>query len=117
MIDFFKKYWKQVLGVILGVILLYFIIYLVTPKPQMSELDVYKLEKLEKNINLILDNQKKLDKQIDGYQKELSNIDSLISKIKNQKIIIKEYYKKQGENIKKMNPNEIDSLFRKRYKY
>ena len=112
-----KKYWKYVVGVILTIGVLYLIIYLATPKPKMSELDKYKLEQLDKNINLIIENQKKLDKQIEGYKNELSQIDSTISKVKNQKIIVKEYYKEQGEKITEMKPSEIDKLFHDRYKY
>ena len=112
-----KKYWKYVVGVILTIGVLYLIIYLATPKPKMSELDKYKLEQLDKNINLIIENQKKLDKQIEGYKNELSQIDSTIAKVKNQKIIVKEYYKEQGEKITEMKPSEIDKLFHDRYKY
>jgi septal ring factor EnvC (AmiA/AmiB activator) len=115
--EFIKKYWKYVVGVILTIGVLYLIIYLATPKPKMSELDKYKLEQLDKKINLIIENQKKLDKQIEGYKNELSQIDSTIAKVKNQKIIIKEYYKEQGEKITEMKPSEIDKLFHNRYKY
>jgi hypothetical protein len=115
--ELIKKYWKYVVGVILTIGVLYLIIYLATPKPEMSELDKYKLEQLDKNINLIIENQKKLDKQIEGYKNELSQIDSTIAKVKNQKIIVKEYYKEQGEKITEMKPSEIDKLFHDRYKY
>ena len=115
--ELIKKYWKYVVGVILTIGVLYLIIYLATPKPEMSELDKYKLEQLDKDINLIIENQKKLDKQIEGYKNELSQIDSTISKVKNQKIIVKEYYKEQGEKITEMKPSEIDKLFHDRYKY
>ena len=115
--EFIKKYWKYVVGVILTIGVLYLIIYLATPKPKMSELDKYKLEQLDKDINLIIENQKKLDKQIEGYKNELSHIDSTIATVKNQKIIVKEYYKEQGEKITEMKPSEIDKLFHDRYKY
>ena len=115
--EFIKKYWKYVVGVILTIGVLYLIVYLATPKPKMSELDKYKLEQLDKNINLIIENQKKLDKQIEGYKNELSHIDSTIATVKNQKIIVKEYYKEQGEKITEMKPSEIDKLFHDRYKY
>ena len=106
-----KKYWKYVVGVILTIGVLYLIVYLATPKPEMSALDKYKLEQLDKDINLIIENQKKLDKQIEGYKNELSQIDSTIAKVKNQKIVVKEYYKEQGEKITEMKPSEIDKLF------
>jgi len=115
--EFIKKYWKYVVGAILTICVLYLIVYLATPKPEMSELDKYKLEQLDKNINLIIENQKKLDKQIEGYKNELSQIDSTIAKVKNQKIVVKEYYKEQGEKITEMKPSEIDKLFHDRYKY
>jgi peptidoglycan hydrolase CwlO-like protein len=117
MVELFKKYWKYVLGIILGIVVLYFTIYLATPKPEMSELDKYKIEQLDKDINLIIENQKKLDKQIEGYKKELLHIDSTIAKVKNEKTIIKEYYKEKGEKISGMKPSEIDSFFHKRYNY
>ena len=91
--ELIKKYWKYVVGAILTISVLYLIVYLATPKPEMSELDKYKLEQLDKDINLIIENQKKLDKQIEGYKNELSQIDSTIAKVKNQKIVVKEYYK------------------------
>jgi len=115
--EYITKYWKYVVAIIIGVVLLYGIVYLATPKPEMSELDKYKLEQLDKDINLIIENQKKLDKQIEGYKKELSHIDSTIAKVQNQKTIIKEYYKEQGEKISDMKPSEIDKLFHDRYKY
>jgi hypothetical protein len=115
--ELIKKYWKYVVGAILTISVLYLIVYLATPKPEMSELDKYKLEQLDKDINLIIENQKKLDKQIEGYKNELSQIDSTIAKVKNQKIVVKEYYKEQGEKITEMKPSEIDKLFHDRYKY
>ena len=115
--ELIKKYWKYVVGVILTIGVLYLIVYLATPKPEMSALDKYKLDQLDKDINLIIENQKKLDKQIEGYKNELSQIDSTIAKVKNQKIVVKEYYKEQGEKITEMKPSEIDKLFHDRYKY
>jgi septal ring factor EnvC (AmiA/AmiB activator) len=115
--EFIKKYWKLFVGVIGGLFVLYLIIFMLTPKPDMSELDKFKLEQLDKDINLLIENQKKLDKQIEGYKKELSHIDSSISKVQNQKVIVKEYYKEQGEKISGMKPSEINKLFQERYNY
>ncbi len=57
--EYITKYWKYAVAIIIGVVLLYGIVYLATPKPEMSELDKYKLEQLDKDINLIIENQKK----------------------------------------------------------
>jgi septal ring factor EnvC (AmiA/AmiB activator) len=88
-----------------------------TPKPEMSELDKYKLDQLNKDINEIKNNQIKLDSTITRYEKEISKIDSTIATVRNQKTIIKEYYKEKGEQINGMKPSQIDSLFHKRYNY
>ena len=47
--ELIKKYWKQALYVILAIVVLYFLIRIATPKPQMSELDKYKLDQLDQN--------------------------------------------------------------------
>jgi phage shock protein A len=83
----------------------------------MSELDKYKLEQLDKDIDSILKKQQLLDKRILEYKTELNKIDSTIAQVRNQKTIIKEYYKEKGEEITGMKPSQIDSLFHKRYKY
>jgi chromosome segregation ATPase len=88
-----------------------------TPKPEMSELDKYKLNQLNKDIQDIKNNQIKLDSTINNYEKEISKIDSTLAKVRNQKTIVKEYYKEKGEEITGMKPSQIDSLFHKRYKY
>lgn len=112
-----KKYYKYVLGGVLFIAILYLVVYLATPKPEMSELDKYKLEQLNKEIHTLIESQKKLDSQIETYKIELSKIDSTIAKVKNQKITIKEYYKEKGEEIDKMTKSQIDSLLHKRYNY
>jgi septal ring factor EnvC (AmiA/AmiB activator) len=115
--EYIKKYYKYVVIGVVGLFVLYGVVYIATPKPGMSELDRYKIDQLNKEINLVIENQKKLDKQIEGYKKELTKIDSTIANVRNQKTIIKEYYKDKGEEIVGMNPSQIDSLFHKRYKY
>jgi len=115
--EFLRKYYIHFL-VGLGIVgLLYLLLYIFTPEPQQSELDKYKIEQLNKQIDKILENQKKLDLQIQEYKKEISKIDSTIADVQNQKVIVKEYYKDLGEEIKKMKRNEIDSFFYKRYKF
>jgi hypothetical protein len=115
--EFLTANFKYILYVIVGVVGIYWLVYLFTPKPDMSELDKYKLDQLNKDISLIIENQAKLDKQIEEYKSELGKIDSTIAGVRNQKTIIKEYYTNLGEDISKMNPSQIDSFFRKRYNY
>jgi septal ring factor EnvC (AmiA/AmiB activator) len=115
--EFLNNNFKYILIAAVGIFVLYWVVYLFTPKPDMSELDKFKLEQLNKDIQIIKDNQVKLDKQIEGYKNELVKIDSTIATVRNQKITIKEFYKELGEKINGMTPSQIDSLFRKRYNY
>ena len=115
--EFLNNNFKYILIAAVGIFVLYWGVYLFTPKPDMSELDKFKLEQLNKDIQIIKDNQVKLDKRIEGYNTQLTKIDSTIAKVRNQKTIIKEYYKENGEKITGMKPSQIDSLFHKRYKY
>ena len=115
--QFLTTNFKYILFVAVGLFVMYWMVYLFTPKPQMSELDKYKLEQINKDIDSILKNQQQLDKRIEGYKSQLSKIDSTIAQVKNQKTIIKEYYKDKEEEISKMKRDQIDSLFHKRYKY
>jgi septal ring factor EnvC (AmiA/AmiB activator) len=117
MIEYIKKYYLHAIGIVGLIGLVYLIVYLLTPEQDMSELDKYKLEQIDKDINLIIENQKKLDKQIEGYKDEISKIDSTISQVKNQKTIVREYYKDLGEKVDKMKKKEIDSFFHARYNY
>jgi uncharacterized membrane protein YgaE (UPF0421/DUF939 family) len=111
------KNYKNILYVVVGIGLVYLMVLIFTPKPEMSELDKYKLDQLNKDINEIKNNQIKLDSTITRYEKEISKIDSTIAMVRNQKTIIKEYYKEKGEQISGMKPSQIDSLFHKRYNY
>ena len=113
----FLNNYKTLLYILFGVGALYLMVLFFTPKPEMSELDKYKLNQLNKDIQDIKNNQIKLDSTINKYEKEISKIDSTIAKVRNQKTIVKEYYKEKGEEITGMKPSQIDSLFHKRYKY
>ncbi len=115
--SYIKKYWKIILGVILFSFILYFTIYLLTPKRDMSDLNKYKLDELNKEIDLIIENQKNLTKKIKTYEDKLLKIDSVINKIKIQKITVNKYYKEKSEKITNMDSSDIDKFFHERYKY
>ena len=89
----FLNNYKTLLYILFGVGALYLMVLFFTPKPEMSELDKYKLNQLNKDIQDIKNNQIKLDSTINKY------------------------YKEKGEEITGMKPSQIDSLFHKRYKY
>jgi hypothetical protein len=49
--EFFIKNWTTITLSILGVIFVYLLVRVFTPTPDMSELNKYKLEEIDKHIN------------------------------------------------------------------
>lgn len=115
--EFIKKYWKYAIITIGGVTLLYLVVYLVTPKPQMSELDKYKLEQIDKHIKELQNLQKNLNDSLSVYEKKINEIDDKISHIKVERKEVNNYYTQKKEEIKNADKRQIDSLLRSRYNF
>jgi hypothetical protein len=115
--NFLTQNFRYIIYGVIAILGFYLISVLMNPKTDMNELDKYKLDQLNQSIKDITETQKKLDSTIQNYNQELLKIDSTISLVKNQKTIIKEYYKEKGEEIDGMTITQLDSLFHKRYKY
>lgn len=115
--ELIKKYWKHVVGVILAIGVLYGVIYLATPKPQMSELDKYKLEQLDQNIQKLQKLQQSLNDSISSYQQKICEIDDKIGKIKVERKEVNNFYTQKKEEIKNADKKQIDSLLRSRYNF
>jgi peptidoglycan hydrolase CwlO-like protein len=114
---YIKKYWKHFVAIILAVVLLYGIVYLATPKPQMSELDKYKLEQLDQNIQKLQKLQQSLNDSISSYQQKICEIDDKIGKIKVERKEVNNFYTQKKEEIKNADKKQIDSLLRSRYNF
>lgn len=114
---YIKKYWKTSLMIIVGVGILYLVVFLATPKPQMSELDKYKLEQIDKNIEQLKKLQENLNDSLSVYQKKISEIDEKISTIKIERKEVNNYYTLKKEEIKNADKRQIDSLLRSRYNF
>lgn len=112
-----EKYWKWVVGVILSIVVLYLVVYLATPKPKMSELDKYKIEQINKNIEQLKKLQENLNDSISVYNKKIEEIDNKISNIKVERKEVNNYYTQKKEEIKNADKRQIDSLLRKRYNF
>lgn len=115
--NFITKNYIYLIYMVVGVLVVYLISVIMNPKEDMSELDRYKLDEINRKITEIKNNQKKLDEKIENYNIELNKIDSTIAQVKNQKVTVKEYYRVKGEEIDKMSRNQIDSLLHKRYNF
>ena len=93
-------------------------VYDITSKDNgMSKEDKKRIEQLDKDINSMIEYQKKLDEKITEYNKEIMKIDSTISNIKVKKEVVNNYYQQKGNEIKNSNAKQVDSLLRSRYNF
>jgi septal ring factor EnvC (AmiA/AmiB activator) len=115
--DFILKNWKNIILGILGVIFVYLLVRVFTPATDMSELNQYKLEQIDKRINEMKNLQKSLSDSIQSYQTKIVEIDNKISKIKIEKSEVNNYYTQKKEEIKNADKKQIDSLLRSRYNF
>jgi septal ring factor EnvC (AmiA/AmiB activator) len=115
--EFFIKNWKNIVLTLLGVIFINLLFRVFTPAPDMSEINKYKLEQLDKHINEMKQLQLKLNDSIQSYQNKIDKIDEKIGKIKIEKSQVNNYYTQKKEDIKNADKKQIDSLLRNRYNF
>ena len=114
---FLNDNFKYIL-IVIGVVVLYVLLLdLMKPSNGMTKEDLKKIEQIDKDINLLIESQKKLDESINEYKKEIEKIDSTISNIKVKKEVVNNYYEQKGKEIKDANVKQVDSLLRLRYKF
>ena len=114
---FLNDNFKYILIVVGSIITYLFILDLITPSNGMTKEDLKKIEQIDKDINLLIESQKKLDESINEYKKQIEKIDSTISNIKVKKEVVNNYYEQKGKEIKDANVKQVDSLLRLRYKF
>lgn len=115
--NFLITNWKTITLSIFGVIFIYLLVRVLTPVPDMSELNKYKLEQIDKHINEMKDLQKNLSDSIQAYEQKINEIDKKISHIKVEKKEVNNYYTQKREEIKNADKKQIDSLLRSRYNF
>lgn len=115
--NFLKYNWKTISLIIFGVIFIYLLVRVFTPTPDMSELNKYKLEQIDKHINEMKTLQKSLSDSIQVYQHKIDEIDNKISHIKVEKKEVNNFYTQKSEEIKNADKKQIDSLLRSRYNF
>ena len=115
--EFLTKNWKNITLGLLGVIFVYLLVRVLTPVPDMSELNKYKLEQIDKHIEEMKNLQISLSDSIQTYQNKITEIDEKISKIKVERKEVNNYYTQKKEEIKNADKKQIDSLLRSRYNF
>jgi predicted nuclease with TOPRIM domain len=115
--NFLIQNWKTITLSILGIIFVYLLVRVLTPVPDMSDLNKYKLEQIDKHIDEMKKLQKSLGDSIQVYQNKIDEIDDKISHIKVEKKEVNNYYTQKREEIKNADKKQIDSLLRSRYNF
>lgn len=111
------KYYKEIALTLLIVSVTFLLVKVFTPAPDKSELLKYKLEELDNRINGLKQKQKELDDSISTYKKDIQRIDQNIENIRSQKTVINNFYENKAKEIPGMSNKQIDSVFKKRYKF
>jgi septal ring factor EnvC (AmiA/AmiB activator) len=114
---FLSDNFKYVLVFVVAILIYVLILDLTKPSNGMTKEDLKKIEQIDKDINLLIENQKKLDESINEYKNEIKKIDSTISNIRIKKEVVNNYYEQKGKEIKDANVKQVDSLLRSRYKF
>lgn len=115
--NFLTQYWKVISLTVFGLIFIYLLIKVLTPTPDMSELNKYKLEQIDKHIEEMKNLQTQLNDSIQSYQQKIDKIDQKIGSIKIEKKEVNNYYTQKKEEIKNADKKQIDSLLRSRYNF
>jgi exonuclease VII small subunit len=116
-LDFVKKNYKWMIQIVFGLFLFYWLIFFLTPKIRMSEIERNQMDSLNTIIKSIHENQLKLDSSIGIYNKEIELIDDRLQKIKSERTIIKEIYHEEIDRVSSYTDYQLDSFFAKRYGY
>ncbi len=114
-VDFFKSNYKFLGYVALGLFLLYWIVFILTPKVEMSAESKQAIDSLNTHIQVIEDAQKELDDKIEEYGEEINQVEKRITEIKSQKTTIKEIYHEKITAVNDYSDSELDSFFTERY--
>ena len=89
--SFLSENFKYIMTAIMVVLIGLFIYDLTSKDNGMSKEDKKRIEQLDKDINSMIEYQKKLDEKITEYNKEIMKIDSTISNIKVKKEVVNNY--------------------------
>jgi septal ring factor EnvC (AmiA/AmiB activator) len=75
-----------------------------------------ELKELVKKTEYLIKQQLELKETIKTYETKIDSLDRNIGKIKNEKIIIKEFYHEKIKSIDTLSNTQLDSFFTDRYR-
>lgn len=113
--DFISKNFKTILQLAFGVFVLYWLIFFLTPKIEMSEVEKQKIQEIDEFVKKTYENQKKLDSAINQFNEEIDLVENNIKRIKGEKTIIREVYHEEITRVNNYSDTQLDSFFTNRY--
>jgi len=114
--SFIGQHYKTILAGLFGLFILYWIMFVLTPKMNMSVQEKATIDSLNNLIIEMHKSQQILDDKIDGIKEEINEVDKDIDKINRQKTIVKEIYHEKITRASNFTEPELDSFFTDRYK-
>jgi prophage DNA circulation protein len=115
MINFIMKYRRDFALVIIAGVFFYWLSAIFSPKLDGIDTFKNKIDSIDNNILVLKEQQKKVDENISELKVEVIEVETTIGTVKNQKIIIKEYYENKINSVDKFTNDELDSFFSNRY--
>ena len=113
--DFILKNYKTILQFVFGVFVLYWLIFFLTPRIEMSEVDKYKIQQIDEFVKKTYENQLKLDSSIKEFNEEIELVEKNIERIKGEKTVIREIYHEEINRVNEYSDKQLDSFFTNRY--
>lgn len=110
------KDYKTLFLFFIGLFIIYWLVFVLTPKNNISIKEQSKIDSLNIAIKNIQKSQEILDNKIDSINLSIDEVDEEIDVIKNKKTIIKEIYHEKIINVANFTETELDSFFTNRYK-
>lgn len=113
--ELIKKNIDFLIKLVIVVLVVYVFFYFTTPTTSLSYEDRKKLDSLNNRIAILAQQQKKLDSNIILFEKDVHVIMDSISKIKQEKIIIRKTFYEEINRVSNFTDVQVDSFFANRY--
>ncbi len=114
-VDFFKQYYKQVGIGLLVLFVLYWLIFILTPSVEMSNVAVEEIKKLDQEIGTIKLEQNILYNEILQYEEQLDVMDENISQINDTQNKISGEYGEKINAARSYDYQQLVAFLSKRY--
>lgn len=115
-LNFISTNYKTILQLGFGIFVVYWMIFFLTPKIEMSEVDRYKIQQIDEFVKKTYENQLKLDSSIKEFNEEIEVVEMNIKRIKGEKTVIREIYHEEINRVNEYSDKQLDSFFTNRYK-